>query len=271
VVAGLVRAWGPQGHALVAAVAEKRISTGTRAQIARILTDFPDIIKAASWPDVAKRSPEYAWSEEVHYADGPDWACTYVPAMCHNCVVEALANYSERIVHFKNDLTVQDEALKFIVHLVGDVHQPLHVGFGSDRGGNDITGHFFSKHGKLHGFWDSGIIVHRLDKDFPDGEPQYADFLTKELEGKYKSHVGEWEKESIPESFAVWASETAKLACDYAYTDSKGRHIQRGFSLGQEYFDRVAPVIDEQLAKAGVRLARLLDSLLDNDHRSALA
>ena len=219
--------------------------------------------RAADWADQVKRRPEYAWSSTLHFADSEAWKCSWDLSECpkkDRCVVGAIANYSERLVHF-TDHDVQEEALKFLIHFVGDVHQPLHTGFKEDRGGNDIKGLFFGHHDNLHAIWDTYVIKRRIHNDFK-AESDYASWLISQVEGKYKDKVDDWASCVTYNCLPSWASESVLLACKFAYSEANGAHISNGFDLSSEYFERTVPIIEEQMVKAGVRLGALLNTLI---------
>ena len=145
-------AWGPVGHGLVARLAQSQLTVAANSWINDYMPDnaFNNLSAIASWPDLIlypDTNPidykQWQWSRELHFINTPDWACHYEPArdcVDDRCIEGALTNYSRRFIDGNCDYVEQQEALFFLVHFLGDVHQPLHSGFKSDFGGNSVKG-----------------------------------------------------------------------------------------------------------------------------------
>ena len=167
------QAWGPLGHRLVARLAEDDLTPQARAGIERLLQDdaTAGLAGIANWadelrssdPDLGKRSARW------HYVNIGDPDCAFDAARdCPggDCVVVALETQTRILADRSRSDAERRQALKFVVHLVGDVHQPLHAGHGHDRGGNDYQVNWRGKGGNLHSLWDSGMLnAQRLDED----------------------------------------------------------------------------------------------------------
>lgn len=178
-------------------------------------------------------------------------------------------------------------ALNFVIHMMGDVHQPLHVSSGDDRGGNAIQVETqFVRSGRkeqhnLHQVWDSTIVVQMIHdlsaKALRGGPPPFHDFkmladdLTRRLKGEWSANCTAWQatvaekrdETSLRKGLAVVASEAASLGCEWAYAGMDGKRIQSGDLLDAQYYAERKPVVEVQLAKAGARLAQLLtDSMV---------
>ena len=135
------------------------------------------------------------------------------------------------------------DALKFLVHFVGDVHQPLHVSRAKDKGGNDIKVEFFHNRTNLHRLWDSGL-TRRTKKSWSVYAAELQQAITHE-------QLKAWSSTDPVE----WATESYRLALSHAYA------IPGDGQLGQAYFDRCIPVVNQRLAMAGVRLAVVLNRI----------
>lgn len=145
-------AWGPIGHALVARLAQSQLDSSVNSWINNYIpSDLSGNLSAiASWPDLIlypDTNPldymNWQWSRPLHFIDIPDWKCEYEPTrdcVKNVCVEGALKNYSQRLIDNKCDYIQQQQALFFLVHFVGDSHQPLHSGFKGDFGGNAVKG-----------------------------------------------------------------------------------------------------------------------------------
>lgn len=150
-----VNGWGPIGHSLVAQIAQSLLTNQSQIFTRNHLPWYTtgNLSMVSSWPDTIiypESNPvdylNWQWSKQLHYVDTPDWLCVYDRNRDCNwtdgqgCVDGAIQNYSIRLADAREDDIQRQEALKFLVHFIGDVHQPLHAGFTSDRGGNSING-----------------------------------------------------------------------------------------------------------------------------------
>ncbi len=146
-----VRGWGPVGHSTIVRLAQSQL-TDTAPEWILSLTPwhwYGNLSAMASWADdilYADTNPtgygNWQWSPELHYINTPDWSCEYQSERdCINdkCVAGAIKNYTKRLETELDDIQLK-EALYFLIHFTGDIHQPLHAGFKSDRGGNSVRG-----------------------------------------------------------------------------------------------------------------------------------
>jgi nuclease S1 len=146
----------------------------------------------------------------------------------------------------------RQKALKYLIHFVGDLHQPLHAGDNHDRGGNDVQVEFLGqtinpynrKPWNLHAVWDSGILEEH-DRDAHHYADRLNAWLRSQLEGAFQDG-----------SVVDWAVESHDIAKDHVYVLPENR------KLGDDYYRANVPVVDQQLAKAGVRIAKLLNEAL---------
>jgi hypothetical protein len=159
--AGHALAWGPEGHAIVAEIAEARLTDAARAQVAQLLTqeNHQHLDEVASWADDYRVShPETGgW----HYVDIPLSTAAYdANRDCAggNCVVVQIQSFAATLGNKNAAPADRLVALKFVVHFVGDIHQPLHAEDDDDKGGNDVHITYFGKSTNLHSVWDGRII-----------------------------------------------------------------------------------------------------------------
>ncbi|XP_022715969.1 endonuclease 4-like isoform X3 [Durio zibethinus] len=165
--------WGKDGHYAVCKIAEAYLTEDALVTVKELLPDSAggELASVCSWADDIKWYYKWHWTSPLHYVDTPDFKCNYQYCRdCHDsaghkdsCVTGAIFNYTKQ--HFsayqgydpqlKYNLT---EALMFLAHFVGDVHQPLHVGFTGDLGGNTITVRWYHRKTNLHHVWDTMII-----------------------------------------------------------------------------------------------------------------
>src|SRR5438067_7271320 len=151
-------AWGKTGHRVVAAIADTQLSGLARAHVREIL-GVESLDEAANWPDEMRAAPEPFWQKTAtpwHYVTLN--GITYDRAPPEGDALEALNHFRAVLEDPKASLADKQLALRFVVHLVGDLHQPLHVGKCCDRGGNDVKVTWFGKPTNLHAVWDSQLV-----------------------------------------------------------------------------------------------------------------
>jgi len=156
-------AWGPIGHRITGAIADENLSGLARANV-RMLLGTEDLAEAATWPDDMKSNPDTFWQKQAspwHYVTvkGDEYKATDAPA--EGDAMTALSRFTATLRDPRAPLEDKRLALRFIVHIIGDLHQPLHDGAGNDRGGNAVSVTWFGKPTNLHSVWDSGLIEQR--------------------------------------------------------------------------------------------------------------
>ena len=234
-------AWGPQGHRLVAALAEARLSPGARTEVARLLALEPGATLASisMWADENRTLATGPW-HYVNFARGQ--ACRYDAArMCVEglCIVGAIAR-QRAVLESKATEEERLQALKVLVHLVTDAHQPLHGGFGDDRGGNTVAVELAGVPTNLHAVWDAGLIEH-----WPGGWSALRQAVAAERVAAAEADAGT--VAAVEESCRIVATPGFYPAGPQADAD---------------YRERWGPVLVRRLALAAHRLVRVLDAAL---------
>jgi hypothetical protein len=238
-------AWGPEGHIVVSKIAAVRLTPSAKTGVKQLLARH-SLDSVANYADqIRPQHPEtYNW----HFVDIPKDATDYDPNRdCKptpkgDCVIAELARAQKDLKNRSLTKAKRAEALKFIVHFVGDLHQPLHCSDNDDRGGNDVKVKFLGKASNLHRVWDSDIIT-EVNLSAAD----YADQLDSWLDSQDTATI---EKGTVTD----WALASHKLAKDDAY------NIPADGNLDTSYVDANQPIIDQQLAFAGLRLAAILNA-----------
>ncbi len=235
--------WGLTGHRAIGRIAEYHLSKKASKAVRKIL-GHETLADVANWMDFIKSEPAYDYMKPWHYVTIPDGQ-TYATAekAPEGDVIWAINTF---IGQLKSDTLTLDEqrfAIKALVHFIGDIHQPLHVGTGKDRGGNDVKLNYFWESSNLHRVWDSGMI----DKQ----QLSYTEWAIH-LNHTTKEQVARWQAASVND----WAMESMALrASVYAIGDGK--------NLGYRYnYDHLAEV-EQRLLQAGVRLAGVLNAIFD--------
>ena len=251
-------AWGPTGHRLVARLAEPQFAPATRAEVRRLLATerLHSLADVANWADeLRERDPALGRrSAKWHSVNLGEHDCRYVAARdCANgdCVVEAIGAQAAILADRARPDAERLQALKFVVHFVGDVHQPLHAGYARDRGGNTFQIHYRGKGSNLHAFWDGTLLNSR-----GIGEAAYLRRLRAAGTGKPASAVA-----YSPRAPVEWAEQSCALVQQPGFYPPSAR-------IGDEYAARQRPTAERQLQLAGARLAALLDASLGEAARS---
>ena len=258
-----LRAWGVSGHRVVARIAWERLTPVARSATSDLLDrgGADAFITAATWADEIRndRPGSYNW----HFVDIRVPFDTYVPSRdCPptergDCVIAALARLRGTVIDPKRPAVERTEALKFIIHFVGDLHQPLHSTDNNDRGGNDVRilplRTQDGRNTNLHSVWDTGLINLSTET-----EPARAERLLAGLQAKPVDVLGLDVERWVLESNRIGRQSV------YAYPSfTAGTTGADAIALDDAYRTTAVATIDRQLQVAGVRLGALLNSLFD--------
>lgn len=239
-------AWGPDGHMIVAQIAQDQLSPKAQQMIATLLPG-KTLAQVSNWADSIKDKPEWIQTKPWHFVDIPDGQ-TYdtIPHDQAGDVITALTKMVNTLYAPTSAVTDKQNALMFIVHLMGDIHQPLHVGRPDDHGGNLIKVIFEGRGTNLHALWDSVLIQHQ-NMDYL----QYAHALEAQsfMNETFDAPLVPF-KDIVSEDMAV-RKQIYELA---------------GFTLapivvGQNYMDKNLRTMNSRLLLGGKRLADLLNKL----------
>jgi len=236
----LAWAWGSEGHRIVAAVAEARLSLAARQGVAELLMLEPGatLESISTWADEVKSPSTARW----HYVNiARDAACSYDASRdCSNgqCVVEAIRQQAA-VLSSLGPAAKRLKALKYVVHLAADVHQPLHAGYADDKGGNLYQVHAFGHGSNLHAAWDRGLI---------DAWPGGGDALRV---GALKAST----TVLLATEPGRWAEESCRLVAAEGF-------YPPAHKIDAVYSARAWHVVQDRLVVAGWRLAALLNQVL---------
>ncbi len=239
-------AWGPMGHMVVAQIAENNLSVNAKKSIDKILLGH-SLADVSNWADSIKSKPEWAHSKPWHFVDIPDGGDYSTVEHSHDGDVVAAITEMVRILKDQRSTTLEKEnALKFIVHFVGDIHQPLHVGRPDDRGGNSIQVTFEGRKSNLHALWDS-LMITKSPMDYI----QYAAYLES-----HSFQVTPYDIQEIP--FSLIISECMDARKDiYNFNALSFDSVV----LNTSYYNRNLALMNTQLLTGGKRLAVLFNSI----------
>jgi len=241
-------AWGPQGHEVVALIASQHLSGAARAEVARLLGGNAMMVHDSNWADEIRdrRRDTSSW----HYVDIPLAARGYDPRRdCPDgdCVVAQIEKDMRVLANRRLGDGPRREALRFLIHLVADMHQPLHAGDNGDRGGNQVRVTIGRTRANLHRIWD-GEVVEVLGRD------------STSIAGDIERTLSPRERKAWAAGMPTqWANEAHAIARDRIYPPLQGRHDLR---LPRDYAWRQAEITRAQLGRAGLRLALILNQTL---------
>ena len=235
--------WGQKGHDVTCAIAERHLTKKAQKQISEIL-DGKSIVYWANWMDNASHTPEFRYTSTWHYKN-IDADETYENAQLneHGDVVRAI---DEQIAALKSGKLSKEEqalSLKFLVHLMGDLHCPMHMGHRSDKGGNRWQVQYFGSGRNLHSIWDSGVIESAHKWTYSEWADQ-IDRLTKQEQ---------WQ--TVQGSPTTWGKETYEI-CKKIYDSTPV-----GSKLSYDYVSEWSETVEQQLLRAGLRLAEVLNGI----------
>ncbi len=297
-------AWGDMGHEVIANIAYSRLTASTQAKVDKILAadssklTAPDFASRATWADKYRDADrnssklQYNATRAWHFADveldlaSPssntladlDAPCHQFPALANgvvaskgpntDCVVSKLEQFASELKSPKTSAAEKKLALKFMLHFMGDLHQPLHCANHQDKGGNNVLVLFDNHHTaqdslNLHHYWDTELVQKLANK-------QNASTLASQLASKISAaKATAWQKGSIRD----WALESTSAAKKTVYQvqalphqtmsikDSHGQAKSvEVVMLDSAYANQAKPVVQAQLQKAGVRLAYVLNN-----------
>ena len=248
-------AWGKNGHRIVAALADPQLSGLARAHVEQILGPGESLDEAAYWPDEMKSAPTPFWQKTAspwHYVTLNGVLYDHAPP--EGDALEALGRFSATLRDPKATLEEKQLALRFIVHLVGDLHQPLHVGKCCDRGGNEVKVKWFGRDLNLHSVWDSALL--------DDQQLSFTEYAARLRRHTTNAEVVDW-WDINPRD---WISESGQIReTIYPAPVPKSAKGKKGDpavpELSYSYVYKFTPVMERRLSQAGVRLAAYLNAI----------
>jgi hypothetical protein len=314
------RGWGQTGHEMVANIAYERLSKETQDAIKAILRGYnhtrdkdagSPLAVVANWADRVKYTQTFHFTIPLHYIDVQDTSiaggcpcevphsssmtCRFVysrDCVQDRCVAGAILNYTTLLNDrtkfllrgsYYMDEELTRESLMFLVHFVGDVHQPLHSARRSDKGGNSFHVEFnqalnrpvllrngsHTHHWNLHSVWDDAIIERALKVLYDDSREHFESDLDVLIEkAQQTGELAKWldcpyggNKTCV----SIWAEESLDDALTWAYRNVDGSEVVNGTVLDHAYYETRLPIVQRRIATAGVRLAATLQAIFDDD------
>ena len=253
--AGTALAWGPMGHRIAGDLAEQKLCPAASTKV-KSLGGGESLAELGNWADEIRDEPQWKSSRPWHYLDIPDLppgaglaeARAAIEKLAHpreGDVLEALARFSKVLADPKKPREERAEALRFVVHFVVDIHQPLHIGRPSDHGGNDVQV-VFGKNGpvSLHHFWDTEVL--------PSRGP------SAKMQRRLHADLAALPADRANDPPAEWAAESLVLrASVYQFLPA----VHGPATFDESYVRSAQKIADERLVVAGARLAATLNTM----------
>ena len=232
--------WGATGHRVTGHIATKYLNKKARKALEQLLKG-QSLAMASTWMDEIKSDSTYDYMSDWHWVTIP-YGLTYEQAEKNKNgdIIQTLNRIIEELRSKKLSQEEQVQRIKILIHLVGDIHQPLHVGGKNDKGGNDVKVMWFRADSNLHRVWDSDII--------DDTKLSYTE-LAESLETPTVNELKSWQGVGVLD----WAKESQGYA-EQVYDTGNGR-------LGYRYSYLYYHIIRHRLLQAGVRLAGILNEV----------
>jgi hypothetical protein len=266
------QAWGAYGHKLTARLAWSGLKPGVRAELRQLMRaqaqlETPECPAASLedlsyWPDCVRRlAPRFSYADRWHYQNINICQPFDIAQKCDDgqCVTGQIPVQLDIFSDRRRPVRERLLALAYFVHLVGDLHQPLHIGEKNDRGGNQVRASYGVKMGlfiNLHGIWDTELAERALT------EPPAI------KAGRSGASVGAISPDAVPDKISLWAKESWTISRELAYPllgpDGALCPLtpDRSFMIDEAYVKAAAPVLRAQVQKAGSRMAMLLNGAL---------
>ncbi|MEB2783376.1 S1/P1 nuclease [Algoriphagus persicinus] len=234
-------AWGQLGHYLIGYMAEKQMKRSVRKKVEKVLYPM-SVGRSGTWMDEIKSDHAFDYASSWHYM-------TSISGEYDESIQEKGGNIYAEINRIKNELKTgnlesgkEAELLKMLIHMVEDIHQPLHVGTGEDRGGNDVKLEYFGRDTNLHAVWDSGIIDGK-SMSYTEIGDELSKRVNKEVITRYRAgSMQDWLTEAVAARPTVYnLPENKKISYVYAYESTQ--------------------LLEERLIAASVRLAQILEEI----------
>lgn len=248
VLPALAQAWGPAGHRIVASMAERELTPSARAETRRLLalTHDSELADVADWADDLRDDPRrralWRSTARMHFVNFANADCRYVAQLdCPDgrCVVGAIERYARVLADRARPDAQRAEALRFLVHFVADVHQPLHAGYRRDGGGNGRQLRLQGRGTNLHALWDTPVLQAR-------GE-------------SWRRQAARLARTSLPAvhgTAAGWAEESCRITRDDGI-------YPRTRQVDDRYLEQMRPLAERRVRDAAARLAAMLNGALD--------
>ena len=247
----LLISWGAAGHKTVASVAEKHLLPNV-SRVVSVYLAGQEMADVSGWADEVRDQPEYRHTAAWHFLNLPlglshDAFVQYVVGLGNENIYAAILKSEATLKDNSATVMARQEALKFLIHFVGDAHQPMHISRNEDKGGNTIQIRFDGKGTNLHSLWDNKLIGHEHLND--------AD-LVAACDKATPEEIKQWQGDSPMEW--LWES--------YQVSSQLYKEVETNTNIDEAYYNKWIPVIHKRINQAGIRLAGELNRIFKNEH-----
>tara|TARA_B100000029_G_C17506657_1_gene934708 strand:+ start:605 stop:1366 length:762 start_codon:yes stop_codon:yes gene_type:complete len=232
-------AWGSTGHRIVGKVAETYLTKNAKTQIKKLIGHH-DLSRMSNWADEIKSDPNWKHANDWHWCTIPDGEY-YEKGKHQGLAVEKVRDFIATLKNKKSTKEEKQSALRFLVHLVGDLHQPLHVGNGKDRGGNSVRLKWFGESTNLHSVWDSKLIDYQ--------KLSYTEYANYLMLNENRGEIREWQGDSL--LTYVHESRDLRAQC----------YVFKQDNLKWDYFYTNKELLEKRLLQGGIRLSGELNRI----------
>jgi hypothetical protein len=240
--------WGVTGHRTIAKIAENHLTLKTQLAIKQLLGK-ETLADVATWADELRNDQAYKFTSAYHYVNLPtgltfDQFVAAIKALPVDNAYKIILRCEMDIADPNKSKSDKVTALKFLVHIIGDIHQPMHVSHAEDRGGNDIGITFNGANSNLHSLWDSGLI---------DEEGLSYDKLAVAYDTATPEQIKKWQSDNL----LIWLWESYQVA-EILYKEAAENP-----KFEKDYYEGHLPTVQSRILKGGIRLAGVLNGLFD--------
>lgn len=240
--------WGYTGHRTIGQLAENHLTPAAKSAIKDLLGDT-SIADACTWADDARRDPQFKATANWHFLNLPlglsfkDFKAM-IDTIGDDNVYNALRKAENQLADKNTPKQQQVYALKFILHLVGDLHQPMHISRAEDKGGNTIQLNYEGKGTNLHSLWDTKLLEHE-SADYKGLALKYDNISAQDIK--------QWQKDPLVQ----WLWESYQISSQlYAEVDAMGKQV-----IDDTYYQKYQPVVQKRIQQAAIRLAGVLNGI----------
>ncbi|MDR7128459.1 hypothetical protein J2X69_000791 [Algoriphagus sp. 4150] len=234
-------AWGQLGHYLIGYMAEKQMKKSVRKKVERVLYPM-SIARSGTWMDDIKSDHAYDYAYSWHFMTSKTGEYDESIQEKGGNVYAEISRIKKELKAGKLDAKKEAELLKMLIHMVEDIHQPLHVGKGDDKGGNDVKLEYFGRATNLHAVWDSGMLDGK-GMSYTEIGDELSRRITRDMIAKYRAGtMQDWVAEAVAARPSIYKlPENKKISYGYGYDNM--------------------PLVEERLIAASVRLAQILEEI----------
>ncbi|MDQ7947407.1 MAG: S1/P1 nuclease [Pedobacter sp.] len=246
--------WGYTGHRTIGLIAESQLSPSAKNAIKQLLGDT-SLADACTWADDARREPQFRETANWHFLNLPlglnfEGLKKFIDTTGKENIYSAYFQAQKTLIDPKSTKQQQVYALKFVLHFVGDIHQPMHISRAEDKGGNTIQLNYDGKGTNLHSLWDTKMLE-KAGLDYTQLAAKYSQVAP--------SQIKQWQKDDVIQ----WIWESYQISSTlYAEVDTMKKR-----SIGDDYYQSHLPIVERRLQQAGIRLAGILNKIYTGKSR----